>query len=341
MKSTFWIGSYAQPGEDGLLRCAYDPAVGFTPLAGEQRLLNPSYLILHPDLPVVYTVEETAEGAVCAWRGTAAGLEQVSRLPSGGADPCHLALSEDRRWLYAANYTGGSVACFSVGADGSLTARTDLKQHTGHSVNPLRQEAAHAHFVFSEGNRVTVCDLGMDCLVVYENRGGALTESCRVPVPAGRGPRHLAVSPLFPDLLYCVTELAATVLVFRRGAEGGLTLVAECPVLGRQPTAEETAAAIHFTADGKRLLVSLRGPDAIGVMTLGAEGMPGAPTLSPCVRVPRDFLILGEDVLAASQKDGVLQAYRLDGERLVPLPWRMEAPCPVCLRAGDASIADF
>lgn len=332
MKTIFWAGNYAKPEESGILHCSYDPEKGFEILAGYTGFLNPSFLIAHPRLPVLYTVEETENGAVCAWRMQENKAELLSRLPSGGADPCHLALSDDGAWLYAANYSGGSTACFSVGKDGNLIARTDLKQHTGRGCDPIRQEAAHVHYVFPDGSRVILCDLGLDHLFIYRNEEGKLSEEARVPAPAGCGPRHLAVSPAFPNLLYCVTELAATVLVFRCGPDGNWIRIAEQSALP-QAEAGNTAAAIHPSADGSRLLVSHRGADAVAVMPLDAEGIPSSPVLSSCVRTPRDFMIAGEDVLVASQRDGIIRAYRLNGNRLMPLPWSMAAPCPVCLQA--------
>ena len=337
MKTVFWAGSYAAPAEEGLLRCAYDPDRGFSVTAGYRGLTNPSFFVFHPRLPVLYTVEETGEGAVCAWHVSGEGLRLLSRLPSGGADPCHLALSADGAWLYAANYTGGSAACFALGPEGALTERTDLRQHHGRGPNPLRQEAAHVHCAFPEGDRLLLCDLGLDALFVYQNVGGHLEEAARVPVPAGQGPRHLAAVPAFPALRYCVTELGAAVLVFREDPAGDLSLMAVRPALPPEAlapaaAADNTAAAIHPAADGKHLLVSHRGLDAIAVLPLDDRGLPGEAVLSPCVRTPRDFLPLRQDVLVASQRDGVIRAYRLAGQRLTPLSWEMPAPCPVCLQ---------
>ena len=333
MKKEFWLGNYARPEEAGVLRCAWDPDRGLEVLSRFTGFLNPSFLILHPRRPVLYTVEETAEGAVCAWDLQTGAPVLLSRFPSGGADPCHLALSPDARWLYAANYTGGSAACFALDEAGRITARTDLVQHEGHGPRADRQEKAHVHFAYPCGSRVLFCDLGQDLIFVYRNEEGRLREEARLSAPAGQGPRHLAVSPVFPDLLYCVTELAGTVLTFRGSLEGGYTLIGERSTLPEGDFPGNTAAAIHLSPDGRTLMVSHRGLDSIAVLPLDAEGLPGEPVLSPCVRIPRDFLpIGGEDVLVASQQDGVLQAYRLRNARLTPLPWRLESPSPVCLQ---------
>ena len=55
--------------------------------------------------------------------------------------------------------------------------------------------------------------------------------------------------------------------------------------------------------------------------------------LSPCVAEPRDFLICGEYVLAASQRDSVIRAYRLNPVtlRLEDTGMGLEIGHPVCL----------
>ena len=329
---SFWISSYAAPEQDGLLRSRFSPDTGFEITAVCSGLNNPSYVLEHPFLPVLYTVEELREGAVCAWAAGDDGLRLLARIPSGGADPCHLSLSEDGRWLYAANYSGGSVACFRLDGSGVPGERTDLRLHRGCGPRADRQEAAHAHCVFPWKGRLLVCDLGMDRIVVYENCGGVLAERGRLAAPAGSGPRHLAAHPSHPGLLYCVTELSGEVLVWQENGPDRFELVRAVPAVPADRPGENTAAAIRFTEDGSRLLVSHRGLDAIAVMAVGAGGMPGRPVLSPCVRCPRDFVVFGDTVLAASQADGVVCAYRLREGRLEDTGMTVQAQAPVCIQ---------
>ena len=123
---SFRIGSYATPAEQGLLCCSFHPETGFEVTNAYRGLLNPSFLLEHPAHPVLYTVEETDDGAVCAWREEAGRLKLLGRVSTGGASPCHLSLSEDGKWLYCANYTGGSAACIRLDEQGIPAERTDL-----------------------------------------------------------------------------------------------------------------------------------------------------------------------------------------------------------------------
>lgn len=331
-ETVFRIGNYATPEQKGLYTCTYNDQEGFKVLAAFSGLTNPSYLTEHPEHPVIYTVEETAEGAVCAWKEEDGNLTLLNRLPTGGADPCYLSLSEDGRWLYAANYSGGSVACFRLDDAGVPAERTDLVQLEGSGPNPVRQEKAHAHCAFPFRGRIGVCDLGTDTVYLFKNNDGRLEESAAIKAPPGSGPRHLASHTSHPELLYCVTELSGEVLVWRETASGEFEEAGRIAALPKNHTGENTAAAIRFTQAGKRLLVSHRGLDAIAVMPVDEDGLPGEPVFSSCVHVPRDFRIFGETVLAGSQRDGELRAYRLEGRFLQDTGHRIVLPAPVCIQ---------
>ena len=329
---SFWLGSYAVPRDSGVYECVYNPDSGFQILRAHTGFTNPSYVLPHPSLPVLYTVEETQSGAVHAWRISPEGLSLLSGAETGGADPCHLSIWKGH--LFAANYSSGSIAVFSLGEAGEIRERTDLTIHAGQGPNPIRQEGPHAHCGFPWEDFLCVCDLGLDSVFLYDLEQGKLVERTRFRTPAGSGPRHLAAHPAYPSLLYCVTELTGELLVLQKEAES-LRLLRRIPMVPADYRGNNTAAAIHFTEDGSALLISHRGLDAIAVCPIDPQGLPGAPVLSPCVREPRDFLIAGDLVLAGSQKDHEVRAYRLTGTCLAETPWRLPVHCPVCFQRGN------
>jgi 6-phosphogluconolactonase len=76
----------------------------------------PSFLALHPRLPVVYAVHELRDwnggfgGAAGAYAIGADGTPGLlGTQPSHAADPCHLAVDPTGRWLVVANYRSGHV----------------------------------------------------------------------------------------------------------------------------------------------------------------------------------------------------------------------------------------
>lgn len=327
-----WIGSYASPEQEGLLRCRFSPESGFAVESAYEGLLNPSFLLEHPAHPVLYTVEETDQGAVCAWREKAGRLVLLGRVPAGGASPCHLSLSADGNWLYCANYMGGSAACIRLDGQGIPVERTDLAQHTGKGPNAQRQEKAHAHCVYPFGGRIGVCDLGEDRIYLYENEDGVLREKVCLAAAPGSGPRHLAAHPRYPGCLYCVLELTGDVFVWMETVPGQFEQRYGIGTLPPAFAGENTAAAIRFTDDGGWLLVSHRGADGIAAMRMRPDGTPEEPVWSPCVRGPRDFLVSGEYVLAAGQRDGEIRAYSLKEGKLKDTGFGLKVREPVCIQ---------
>ena len=331
--STFWIGSYATPQEEGLHLYSFTEERGLEQLRAYTGLTESSFVLEHPRHPVLYTVEETMDGAICAWRIEGTELTQVSKLSTGGGAPCHLALSEDGRMLYAANYMGGSLACFALDEEGIPVKRSDLRQHEGHGPNAIRQEGPHAHFSLAKEGLQFVCDLGLDAIIAYENVNGELHEKQRIAVPAGYGPRHLAIHPNWPKHIYCLTQLASHVLVLAL-KEQGYEVLQDLSMLPEDNSKQSIAAAIKFTENGRFLLASNRGHDSIAVYPVNQDGTLGTPTISSCLREPRDFLILGDDVIVGSQCDSQIQVYHLDrvSGALEPAAWGTEVHKPVCFQ---------
>jgi 6-phosphogluconolactonase len=89
----------------------------------------PSFLAVHPALPVVYAVSEVDDGAVDAFR-LDDSFAPAGHLSTGGSQPCHLAVTPDGRHLACANYGSGSVAVFALGTDGALDRRTGRRART-------------------------------------------------------------------------------------------------------------------------------------------------------------------------------------------------------------------
>ena len=332
MQHLFLTSGYASPDEPGIFRFSYDTSSGFSCAGAWTGFRNPSFALRHPHDTVLYTVSETVpEGGIFAWELTDGAPRMLCAFPSGGAGPCHLCLSGDGRMLYACNYAGGSVASFRLDETGAISGLAGMVQHHGSGLNCARQESAHAHCSMELGGVLYVCDLGLDAILAYRPGTDTLEELFRTPMPAGCGPRHLAASPLHPARLYCAAELAGCVFVLERRADGRLTAVQRVSALPGGFTGPNTTAAIHFSADGRSLLVSNRGCDSIAVFPVGEDGLLGAPVISPCVPEPREFAVFGDTVIAASQSVGVLCAYRLADDRtLRETGHTAPAGTPVC-----------
>jgi 6-phosphogluconolactonase len=223
---------------------------------------DPSYLIADPERPVLYAVNELAAGTVSSYAVEPSGvLRLLSSQPTGGAEPCHLALAGNH--LIAANYGSGSVSVHPVGKDGSLGDRVELVRHQGHGPRPDRQEGPHAHQVHVEGDAVTVVDLGLDRLMHYrlDPDTGRLTRTGETGAAPGDGPRHIAAHP--SGRWYVSCELASTIATFTPRA-GALTLT------GTQPSTDVT-----MSSPGAQPEPGLGVGEHPPISTAGAQPEPG------------------------------------------------------------------
>ena len=333
MTYRFLTGSYAAPEDEGICRFAFDAEKGFIWEKAWTGFSNPSYILKHPHAPVLYSVEENSPtGAVRAWQ-IGDSLIPLSSFPSGGASPCHLSLSEDEKYLYVSNYVDGTLAVFSLDPQGRIGKMCDLKRLSGHGPNPFRQEGPHAHCSLETDGKLYLCDLGTDRIHVYRNEKGKLENAGEIALPAGSGPRHVTVCSRHPGLLYCVAELESSVYVISLKENG--KIVQSLSTLPAGFEGENTSAAIHISSDGRFLLASNRGHDSIAVYAIQADGALSQPVVSPCIAEPRDFILFDHFVVAGSQKDDLLRAYRLNETALVleETPWSAGADCPVCFAA--------
>ena len=339
-----YVGAYAQPGEPGVRKYSFDPGTGRCAVAAEyDRLMNPSWLLRHPTMPVLYAVEELSlEGRIVALSDDEAGFRQLCSLSSGGADPCHLSLSPDGRHLFAANYSSGSLAVFALDENGVPTGMSDFVQHRmdAPGVNPARQERAHAHFSLCDGTRAYVCDLGMDAVFVYgwdSVRGKLIDSGERIRLPGGSGPRHLTFSE-DGQYLYVLCELRAQIHVFARNENSAWREIQAAPTApenydGFSGCSYSVAAAVRIV-DGRTLCASNRGHDSLALFSIAADGrLYGRRILPAHGRTPRDVQTIGDCLIAANQDSGCLSIFRRDAESKEYV-WIGDAPMaghPTCV----------
>lgn len=352
-----YLGTYTEhtpdgKGSKGVYSARFDTATGrFSALAPVATVENPSWVTPSRDGRFLYAVSEvgvpgekgTTTGYVVAYAVAADGaLTELNRLPSGGADPCHLAVSRTGRTLAVANYTGGSIDTFHVGADGRLSAASH-DQHTGTGPNRERQEKAHAHSVnFSSNDRLLLsCDLGNDHVYLYRHDQGTGRISPHAPASVGlepgTGPRHLAVHPS-NRYVYVLGELRGTISTFAWNAERG-TLVQRASVstLPLGTTVSNTGAEIVVHPSGRFVYASNRGHDSIAVFAVDPRDgrlsrLANTPTGGSS---PRNFAIdpSGRWLVAANQRSDDLVSFAIDATKgtLTPSGATLAVPRPVCI----------
>jgi len=343
-----YVGTYTRAPSKGIyayrLRASGDlTPMGADGLAAETE--NPSFLAVHPNQRFLYAVNELDRdaGGVSAFsidRGSGR-LTLLNRVSSRGGSPCHVSIDASGKWLFVANYGGGSVAAFRILDDGKLAESSWFFQGSGSSVNKQRQSGPHAHaVVVSPDNRyLLTADLGLDRLFRYRldpsGKGVVPDEMGTTPIAAGSGPRHLAFRP-DGKFVYVLNEMFSNVVALRYDAAAGT--LAELQTVSALPAGfngESSGAEIAVHPNGRFLYASNRGHDSIAVFridpangTLTASGH----TLTQG-KTPRGFAIdpSGRFLMAGNQNSGTIVVFRIDGQTgaLTPTGTVLQVPTPV------------
>ena len=266
MTRYFFAGTYTEPmlfgtGEvfqgkgEGVYLCAFD-GTGIE-IRAVIPAVNPSFVCVDEKNRRLWAVQETQQwqgedgGGVSQWRYDGEGRFTLeAAYGTGGADPCHLALSPDGRWLAVANYSGGSLAVFPRDDQGRMLPERRLFQHHGGSVNPARQEGPHVHSALFDGEgRLLAADLGGDRLACYRCGGDVVPEPAGdLPTAPGSGPRCGEYSADSRHL-YVIHELNSTVAHYACNG-GAVTLRETVSTLPADYAGANTAADVHLTPDG-------------------------------------------------------------------------------------------
>lgn len=347
-----YVGTYTKGKSEGIYLCRFMPGSGELRLIGlASPAQNPSFLVASARSARVYAVHEqpmfgtTPGGSLSAYEiDSASGrLHIMNTQSSGGADPCHLALDPGGKCVYAANYSGGSVAVVGVKEDGSLGDLRGVIQH--HGAGPtLRQQSPHVHAVLAaraEGC-VYVADLGMDKVMLYTRdvSSGALVPAQRpwLSMSPGAGPRHLAFHP-DGRTLYVVNELDSTICRCAvGGADGeGTEIQQTVRTVPASFTGTNYPADVHVSPGGRHVYVSNRGHDSIAVF--GIDETTGDLSLTGTVATggawPRNFALdpAGNYLLAANQRSDSITVFAIDDRSGLPVPTghALRVPEPTCL----------
>jgi 6-phosphogluconolactonase len=311
---------------------------GVTPVT---PTVNPTWVVFSDDGRFVYAACEGTEGNVAALEMSAEGeLSLLGIQPTGGVEPCHVALVNGGTHLVSANYQSGSVAVHPVLADGSLGERTDLVQHVGSGPFTERQASAHAHMIAEDpnGRHILAIDLGTDTVYAYvlDAETGKLTEASRTVLRGAFGPRHLAFHP-DGELVYVLGELGFEIAVCEYDGEtGALNPVAFIPVTEGGVLGVDFPSGIRVTPDGRFLYAAVRGADLLRTYALADPRKPEFVSAVPIGGSwPRDIVLSPDATLlfSSNQLDNVVTVFRLDPVTGEPSPTgaTLEIPAPACV----------
>ncbi|OFE16001.1 hypothetical protein BA895_21100 [Humibacillus sp. DSM 29435] len=318
------VGSYTPPlgSGSGITTFARDAVSGALQLRSEYLLESPSYLAAHPSLPLVYAVSEAEHGLVSTFEITPDGrLVLRGQVSSGGAGPCHCAVTADGEHLLVSNYGDGTVAVLPVDRRGNAGSPLAVVTRHGSGPDPDRQEAPHPHLALDlRDGTFLVADLGTDEVARYRiDAAGPARLVETVMLPPGTGPRQVAALARpsagddRDDALVVVGELGSNLTYLPHGihsAEAEKSATAAQGPVGPGGT-RTYPAHLEVAPGGDVLYLSNRGADCVSAFAVDDDGL----RFVARVRVgawPRHFAVVGSFLYVAAERGNAIDLVHSD-----------------------------
>ncbi|MEX1063153.1 MAG: lactonase family protein [Balneolaceae bacterium] len=351
-KEYIYVGTFADRGSEGLYVFEFNRESGeLNQVQTVSDRESPSFQYMHPEGHVLYSAsredfsEEVNYGTLGAYSIDRENgrLTLINEQSVEGRGPAHVSVDPLGRFVYVSNYGTGNLSVFGIEDNGGIGEAVDVVQHEGSSVNENRQESPHVHSIIpsADGRFIYASDLGTDRINIYEpDPSTGILDPADSPYfenTPGAGPRHFAFHP-DGEFAYSAEELTSTVAVLNVDrSTGALEQVQRVEMLPEGFDAENSAADIHVSPDGRHLYASNRGHDSLVIYSIdentgelsliGHESTRGGH--------PRNFMIdsRGEFVLVANRDDDNVVVFRRDDSSgmLTYTGFEAHVPMAVCL----------
>ena len=350
------IGTYTSDKSDGIYVYKFNTETGENSFVSSVKTSNPSFLAISPNRKFVYAVNEDADStrftvtghiAAFSFNKTTGQLTFINKQESGGKHPCYVSVDKTGKWIFAGNYSSGSLAVLPIKSNGSLDSATQVIQHEGSSVVAGRQDEPHVHatFLSPDNKMLYVPDLGIDKVMIYnfDLKKGKLKVATYpfVMTEPGAGPRHIDIHPN-GKYAYLMEELTGSVSVYRITKGGYLDLIQNISGLPRDFTGIVGSADIHVSPDGKFLYCSNRGEsNTIGIFSINKSNgqLQWIDHQSTLGKTPRNFNFdpSGNFLLVANQNSDEIVIFKRDKQTglLTDTGKRINVSKPVCLKWID------
>jgi 6-phosphogluconolactonase len=342
------IGTYTTGKSEGIYVYKFNSTTAENSLVSVTKNPNPSFLAVAPNNKMVYAVNENADSSITPMGGTVTAfsfnngiLTEINKQPSGGKHPCYVSIDKTGKWVFAGNYSSGTVGLLPVNKDGSLNSLQQTIQHEGSGPNEQRQQAPHVHAAVLSANDkyLYVPDLGIDKVMVYavnKKKGTLKLKSSAASLP-GNGPRHFTLDAN-NNFAYLMEELTGTVVCYKV-KKGKLIFQQRISALPADFKGGIGSADIHISPDGKFLYCSNRG-DANTISIFSVHPADGKLSLvgqqSTLGKTPRNFNFdpSGNFLLVANQNSDEVVIFKIDKATglLTDTGKRISVGNPVCLK---------
>lgn len=357
-KLLLFTGSYASAAESGVQVLEFDWNNGGTLklLDTVQGLTNPTFVNVDATNLRLYAIGEKPNGegvkegevvtfAIDPVAGTLSELNRVTTMQAEGSKQmttCHISRDLNNEYVVVCSYHGGTIGLISLDEHKIANRLTDVAIHSGHGLDPERQDRPHPHSaIFSpDGRFLFVSDLGLDLIRTYSiNRERHTLEAKGdTQLHPGAGPRHFVFHPNGKSA-YVINEVDSTITSFTYdNVSGRLTTVATVPTLSEDFNGENTCAEIAFSVDGNYLYGSNRGADNIVVYKVDSQSaeLTYVEHVSTHGGHPRHFTVTpdGGFLIVANRDANNLVVFSIDANsgRLTFTGNTAEISKPVCVK---------
>ena len=298
-----YVGTYNSAADgsahgEGIYLVEMDPQTGeLSQPRVVSKAPNPAWISIHPSKKYLYAANEmtgpdASRSAVTAFAidSSTGNLTELNSVSSEGAGPAHMSIDAKGKFVFVANYAGGTIAVLPIHEDGSLGKAVDVHRDTGnigsrHATSAPRgsfaisgHESPHAHMILPDpANKFVIAtDLAQDRIYVYkfDEATGKLTpaDTPFVTVPTGDGPRHFAFHPN-GRWFYLIEEEATVIVFFHYDAQtGALASKQTISALPPEFAGTNMASEIAVSSDGKFLYSSNRLHDTITICSIAGDG---------------------------------------------------------------------
>jgi len=346
------VGTYTKGNSEGIYSYQFNADSGTAKLVATAKTDNPSYLTVSNKEDFVYAVKEGGDNNISA--ATAYNFDKhsgklllINTQNTKGAGPCYISVDKQNKWVFTANYKGGSLSAFGVLKDGSLDTVQQFIQHAGSSIVKDRQQEPHVHTaIFSTDEQyLFTTDLGTDKIIAYPFNASSkknpldTLNSIVLQSTAGNGPRHIAFNTSNKNA-YIINELSGTIDVY--SFKG--TAAKRIQIISTDSTdnKDKGCADIHISADNKFLYATNRGRyNTISTFAVNENnGTLKLLQLLPSGGImPRNFTIdpSGNYVLVGHQKSNNIAVFKRDRHSglLKNTGKDILVGSPVCLKMGS------
>jgi 6-phosphogluconolactonase (cycloisomerase 2 family) len=350
---TMIVGAYTSGNSEGIYVYRLNMEKLTATLLSKTVADNPSCLAIAPDAKLVYAVNESGEAnsAVSAFAfDKKSGTLIFLNRQKVRADPCYILLTNDRRGVITANYSGGSISVVPIAGDGRLVAAENVLQFYGSGTDTVRQTKPHLHCVVAGPDHTTffAADLGTDRiyriklnpdLTPAQDPDEKEINSFRedngsvIHLEGHSGPRHLIFNRKGTNA-YLINELSGKVTVF--SVDMGQRLQ-EIQSVVADTCYAEGSADIHLSPDEKFLYTSTRlKGDGIVIFKVNPEGTVEKAGYQATRKHPRNFAITpdGNLMLVACKDSDMIQIFRIDKQTgmLTDTGRNISIARPVCIK---------